>query len=51
VIEGGMLLYKVKFDLLVCDEGHLLKNANIKTSTGSERWYLGGRTPAGEWRG
>ena len=32
-VRNISLLHKVKFDLLVCDEGHRLKNSNIKTAS------------------
>lgn len=32
----------MKFDLLVCDEGHRLKNANIKTASVSMSIHLSG---------
>ena len=33
LVRNLELLQTVNFDLVVCDEGHRLKNANIKTTS------------------
>ncbi len=32
-VRNYEILAKINFDLVVCDEGHRLKNANIKTTS------------------
>ncbi len=37
-VRNYEMLSKISFDLVVCDEGHRLKNTNIKTTSVSYCW-------------